>query len=788
MFQTLYNILRQQRIEIPIIQRDYAQGRENKVYLRERLLGKMIKALQDESGKEGLSLDFVYGTNEHGAMWPLDGQQRLTTLWLLHWYLAVRTNNLVSAKSWLSHFTYETRITSRDFCRSLCDMDTEAFCQSGMKIVDFIKDQTWFYSKYKLDPTIQGMLRTLGGTNITNIENVDIQDGIEEFLADDNNCSVYWERLLADDCPIHFLFKDMKDENLPLSDDLYIKMNARGKQLTDFENFKADLIGYVPNGNNPDEKLFNHETASLVDNEWTDVFWKNASSKGVFKVDDIYFNFLQRYFLDRLIATTPRDVQETQQIMLYQDLYKGKENYDGLKGYDEVLTPETIKSLGKLFARWNGVKIAPCWEENDVFAFIPEYIVKETDKVGRPTVVEVTTISQKQRAIFHAVCCYFENNEMFNNERFEQWMRFVWNIAENSYLNNEEAMISAVRLFEELRTRSENILQFLASDEKIRSNFAVKQVEEERFKAKLLCGEHKTEWLPLIREAEKMSLFKGNIACLLRHDSKEFVEDIECFKIKLSHVQTYFDDRVVREEYALSLTKALIRIAHHWNQLVEQLIYNTNADAWKENILHGSKPNYYREVHSLLTADNLDDLPFINFEDGEKEWVKSANHIKKLFAETKFLEEEPYDRYGKIVSAGSGWRLHWVGGVMSFFPKSKNFGYCFDWINPDIKYSFRRNMMLSHPSIEVNPDENSCNQGVYWKFNVCFKYNGNSFMWVYENKVYLLNQVNERMKRDANHKNERNDKYFCVYMNELPDVTQQDFLNLLTGLAEEASR
>lgn len=142
MFQTLYKILRQQRIEIPIIQRDYAQGRENKVYLRERLLGKMIKTLRDESGKATLSLDFVYGTNEHGAMWPLDGQQRLTTLWLLHRYLAVRTNNLAAAKGWLSQFSYETRTTSRDFCKSLCDMDSVAFNQSGMKLVDFVRDQT----------------------------------------------------------------------------------------------------------------------------------------------------------------------------------------------------------------------------------------------------------------------------------------------------------------------------------------------------------------------------------------------------------------------------------------------------------------------------------------------------------------------------------------------------------------------------------------------------------------------------------------------------------------------
>ena len=170
MYNTLYNILRKQRIEIPIIQRDYAQGREDKVYLRERLLGKMIKALQSKSDNEALSLDFVYGTNEHGATWPLDGQQRLTTLWLLHWYLAVRTNNLATAKEWLSNFTYETRTTSRDFCKSLCELDAEAFNQSGMKLVDFIKNQTWFYSKYKLDPTIQGMLRTLKGTDIPTLK------------------------------------------------------------------------------------------------------------------------------------------------------------------------------------------------------------------------------------------------------------------------------------------------------------------------------------------------------------------------------------------------------------------------------------------------------------------------------------------------------------------------------------------------------------------------------------------------------------------------------------------
>lgn len=783
MFQTLYNILRQQRIEIPIIQRDYAQGRENKKYLRERLLGKMIKALQDKSGTMTLSLDFVYGTNEHGAMWPIDGQQRLTTLWLLHWYLAVRTNNLVLAKDWLCRFTYENRITSRDFCKSLCNINADAFNKSGKNLVDFIKDQTWFYSKYKQDPTIQGMLRTLGGTTSANSEKEDIQDGIEKFLADDGNCKEYWARLLADNCPIHFLFKDMKDENLPLSDDLYIKMNARGKQLTDFENFKADIIGYAPGENHPGDKLLDYKYASLIDNEWTDVFWKDASSKGVFRVDDIYYKFLRRYFLDRLIATTPRNAQETQQHILYQDIYGGKQNYNGLKGYGEVLTHETFEALTKLFARWNGVKIAPYWNVTDAFAFIPEYVVKETNSDGVPLVVDVTTISQKQRAVFHAVCCYFEYNELFIKEQFDHWMRFVWNIVENSNLNNEDAMIGAIRLFEELRTRSGNILPFLASNEKIRSNYAATQVEEERFKAQLLCGENKEEWSSLIYKAEKMLFFKGNIACLLRHDSKEFVEDIDCFKMKLSHAQTYFCDNGIRENYALLLTKALIRVSYHWNQLIDQYLYDTSADSWKVNILHGSKPGYYREVHTLLTTDNLEQLSFIGIEDGEEEWVKSANHIKKLFSETSFLAQEPYYRYGKIVSNGSKWRLHWVAGVLAFFPFGRRYVYCLDWIDPVHSYSFRRNVMLSHPNIEVDAD---CNEGIYWNWRIRFRYNGNSFEWVYDNNVYLLNRTDEPKKRDAKHKNKDNDEYFCIHMNNFPDITQQGFLKRLTNLANEA--
>ena len=46
------------------------------------------------TGGEPVGLDFVYGEVENGTLRPLDGQQRLTTLFLLHWYLALRTDRL----------------------------------------------------------------------------------------------------------------------------------------------------------------------------------------------------------------------------------------------------------------------------------------------------------------------------------------------------------------------------------------------------------------------------------------------------------------------------------------------------------------------------------------------------------------------------------------------------------------------------------------------------------------------------------------------------------------------
>lgn len=304
---TLWEMLDKYNIEIPKIQRDYAQGRKGKSELRRAFLGDMHDALV--SGKNDLKLDFVYGTESDKTQQPLDGQQRLTTLWLLHWFVAVRTGILADEKhpeerKRLKKFTYQTRTSSADFCASLCDKN---FPKDIVDITEYIKKQNWFFSEWNQDPTIQAMLRMLSGTPGNN-------DGIEPVFGGDEATGL-WQTLTLDSCPVYFY--NLNLSSLNLSDDLYIKMNARGKALSDFENFKADLIGYLASHKEAGwQELCDVQSGYpiMLDTTWAQIFWEqnvefwkdeeNKADKDTvieFKIDAPYYAFFNRVFLNSLI-------------------------------------------------------------------------------------------------------------------------------------------------------------------------------------------------------------------------------------------------------------------------------------------------------------------------------------------------------------------------------------------------------------------------------------------------------------------------------------------------------
>lgn len=615
---TFWKFLQNRKIEIPIIQRDYAQGRIGKEKLREKFLKDLKNALDKN---ETLKLDFVYGNIENNSFNPLDGQQRLTTLWLLHWYIAFKANKLKDNETTFKNFTYETRTSSREFCNKLCEFSEQ---NSNENVVNLIENQTWFFSEWKQDPTIQSMLTMLGGTSIKDKKANDIIDGIEEVFKNKTreDFKDYWE-ILSDEnqCPIVFYYLDLLD--LKLSDDLYIKMNARGKQLTDFENFKADLVGYIKNENIEHEINPKESIAHKLDTTWTDIFWKNKSPNN--NIDEIYYAFINRFLLNCLITYkdeknqyiyTAEKLEEENELFKY--LYGDRGNDINVKyyGFDIYKTEETVIKTGitKLKTVLNRLEILkdkdninkffqPNWDDNSGFCFIPEY-KSNNNKEYIPT-----TLTQPQRVVFYAICCYFEKDN-YDELNFKRWMRVVWNIVENANIESIPAMIGAMRLIDKLAEYSHDIYNHL-NERDISNDFAKEQMEEEKEKAKKIVDDIEFNnnkgktWEEKIIEAEEYAFFKGAIRFLLRDEEGKYNWDK--FDARFEKAQKYFDKNGVKEEYKKDaiLLRVLISYFNNIDQFKGQ-IFDNNATSWKSILINGNlivPLNKFFEIDDALSID-----------------------------------------------------------------------------------------------------------------------------------------------------------------------------------------
>ena len=304
MASSLFQLLRDYKVVVPIIQRDYAQGRQSsKVRLiRERFLTELHKALRGD--RPSLELDFVYGftRDEEGnkIFVPLDGQQRITTLYLLHWYYAVKENHLNEAVHYLSKFTYQTRHSSNVFCSKLIKFTPDSLATVLSKT---IVNQPWFFTGWINDPTIRSMLTML--------------DAIQEKF---NDVDDGWSLLTSNDAKITFHLLPM--DKLGLPDDLYIKMNSRGKELTDFEYFKSRFSEFL----RPERA---DEFSYKVDQDWSDLFWnfyKSRSDIDIAKlVDDAFLRFFN-YVTDLLIMQYQiRVTNVSDEFEKYQIVYKRDE-------------------------------------------------------------------------------------------------------------------------------------------------------------------------------------------------------------------------------------------------------------------------------------------------------------------------------------------------------------------------------------------------------------------------------------------------------------------------------
>lgn len=428
---TFWNLINSYKISIPIIQRDYAQGREEESEKREKFLNAILKHLNNN---EKLHLDFVYGRVKDNTFIPIDGQQRLTTLFLLHWYFALKEKIEVEVKSKLSQFVYDTRISSREFCKCLINEIIDIPANTGDNIfITEIKNKPWYRDKWDADPTVKAML-------------VMIQD-IHNKFNNISSSSVFTQ--LINENSISFELLDLGAKGFELTDELYIKMNARGKQLTSFENFKANFIQLI-------DKHFKDKTLEhpikgkisysgyfsyKIEKEWTDLFWAFRGNK---KTTDEgfsnYFEFLTQmlYFKEHKDANADDFKNSFRQ---YEDIFKDEQNllflFNSLdKLYDLFyLNGGVIKeNINNFFTSieditpffWNTTK------ENGLF----ERIVSNTKNED----------ARNKILLFSIIHYLVKHNLSTSNDHLVNYVRIIRNLMQATRQRNETKYNTNIRI------------------------------------------------------------------------------------------------------------------------------------------------------------------------------------------------------------------------------------------------------------------------------------------------------------------------------------------------------
>src|SRR5690606_39018646 len=106
---------------------------------------------------------------------------------------------------------------------------------------------------WKYDPSVSGMLSVLG-TFANNEGLLNFDDGLLERLVNDENPI------------ISFYFTDL--DEFGLTENLYIRMNARGKMLTEFENFKSEFSKIIQSHYELSEVVKDKIEYDWVENLW----------------------------------------------------------------------------------------------------------------------------------------------------------------------------------------------------------------------------------------------------------------------------------------------------------------------------------------------------------------------------------------------------------------------------------------------------------------------------------------------------------------------------------------
>ena len=583
-----YQKIKIHKIEIPMIQRDYAQGRstvsskkknaESKLNSTgEKFINELFGALSNDTG---LELDFVYGSiskiedgnQVFNYFYPLDGQQRLTTLYLLYWFIGgaeLEQNHKRELSDILKNFFYSTRSSSNAFCQQLVleltKNEIDFLSRNEETLISQIENLSWFHNSYKKDPTVSAMLNML--------------DRIQELYINGNHSNLFSKLELL-------RFYILPLTNFDLTEELYVKMNARGKQLSNFENFKADLQHWIRDNTvklSYLEKSYSGRTMpydmvfiNKMDNEWAQCFWNANKTSTDKNYDSIFLKFLYRYWCNEYVLQN-HSVKTTElEKSAEYSFFTLEPEYIGFTPFGEQITSRDFLEnlefiLDAISNHYDDIvqNSQPCWGNTIFQIFSPE------------------AYKLLQRAIFGAVILYLKNlkkkNLLFDVDGFKDWMHVAWNIVENADIDHGYVYISVLCLLNEWSDYSHDIYNALANTSiNIASQQSKETIAEERHKARLIVSQ--SDWKDILCKAESHPFFKGSISFMLPQTEMADTASINDFEHKYELAQIFFDNNGITPKYRENGHLFLRALISRYEKLTD-IKYHITDTSEKENSL-----------------------------------------------------------------------------------------------------------------------------------------------------------------------------------------------------------
>ena len=709
-------------VVVPRIQRPYAQGRkdEKSKGVRRKFLEDLFSVLWGE--KPDLDLNFIYGKVEKKGngyeMQLLDGQQRFTTLFLLHWYLIIREKVSKEGRTGIvkgiRSFKYETRDTSSSFCEILGNflpngdddyiftfsrpgMVTEKGCNEHELVSpsNAIKNSLQYVHSFDLDPTVDAML--------TMLDEIDSKYNDIEVTRRGR----LWENLGK----IQFCVLPLTEYKL--SEELYIKMNARGLRLSTFECFKSDFLALmdadkllgvqlprvdVGSGLPVDANVENAVSlkqyfAIKLDSSWCDLFWNSDYPE---EYDEAYMLFFSRYFLVRFILESNksdqsywRRINKDEQSDFYALIHSYEENRAGYYGFTpfENLFKEYARKGKEYYTDIRNVLellkrnkcglihgMIPLWEIDN-----PEQISREQEedfdyfcvcRKENNTRREPKKLGFSEWIRLSAVISFLHYFPEFPLAIFTAWMKAVNCVIENTDVSSIEICATTARKLEYIvnsvsNLKPESEVAFYRAMSKLDKKDFSAAIGEEIDKASRIAEDEQLapQWISLFDDIMRNKFLKGTIG-FYYSEKMSFPEFSRQFKLIESLINSKgICDSYRGKDHDYILLRAILSRIVSWGELDGKYITEKHdSEKHLKNLLMSNRQPRLKERIKELFANRV--FNALKDDDGDIQ-ERVIKILKSEIANAPRLEIEEGDGWDRMESLsvlrdGKQNFYHWV--------------------------------------------------------------------------------------------------------------------------------